>query len=151
MGFSPDTKAKIKRAMLKIMKDKASEIEAYGRYSMGTDIKERQAIDTQLLLGQSLISRSKITSDSALFQFGVKSVPYAGKNPTPANYTGDTAPTEPAPELEQQGLGNTINAAIAVIWGIGPHRRNGPRNFPRVAINKIIVKYFGDLTKLKRK
>lgn len=151
MGFEAGTKDKIKRKMMQIMRSKSTSIEVFGRQAMANDIRERQAIDTSMLLNRSLISRFKFTNDSATFQFGVKATDYTRKDPSTPNYRSDKAPSESPPGFSNKPLGTTVDAAIAVIWGIGPHARRGPRNFPRVAINKVISKYFGDVSKLKRK
>lgn len=151
MGFEKGTKDKIKKKMLKIMQTKSTEIEQFGRKIMAEDIRKREATDTGLLLSQSLVSKFKMTDESATFQFGVKAIRYTEKNPTPAEYLPNRPPSSPPPRFSNTPLGTTVDAAIAVIWGLGVHAKKGARNFPRVAIINIISKYFGNINKLKTK
>jgi hypothetical protein len=150
MGFAPGTKEKIKKAIMSVMVQKSSEIQNFGKMEMIKDIKQRQAIDTNLMVN-SVISRFIKNPNSVKFQFGISAKPYLYKDPSTPSYSPDSAPNEAPPSFSSEPLGTTVDAAIAVIWGLGVHRSRGARNFPRVAINKIIVKYFGDISKLKNK
>lgn len=150
MGFKKKELDKVKKKMLNVLEKRKNEIQGYGKLKMAEDIQSRQAIDVRLML-RSLTTKYEKTSEGARVGFGVKRAAYESKNPTTPDYVADKAPQEAAPSFSNDGLGNTIDAAIAVIWGLGPHRQRGPRNFPRVAINEVIKKYFGDPKKAKSK
>lgn len=149
-GFKKGELNKVIKAMLKAVDNKSGVVKNYGLSEMRKDVKGREAVDTGGLLDALDVTYEK-KRDSRAFLFKIKTLYYTSKNPTTPSYTPDQAPSSPPPGYPSSPLGTTREAAIKVIWGLGPHARRGPRNFPRVARQNTVKKFFGDPKNLKNK
>lgn len=151
-GFKKGELLKVKRDILKNLKENENEITSFTKMQTRLDIVNRDARDTDEIgnpnsLRNSIFSKLKVLKTKAILTLGVKYHLYPNRNNTSPSYTPDKAPNEPIPSIPNNGkYGNTIKAAIYVLYGLGSHRKRGPRNFIYKGF-----KAFTDKYKLKRK